>query len=124
MPYLAFGLLTLALWVFCLVDVLTRQDWEVRHLPRLAWLFIVLLVPTVGSLLWLILGRPQGPPRPAAQRQYSSHFGEYERPGRHVAQNPADDEAFLRQCRERAEEQRRIARQQRLARDPEQPDER
>ncbi len=34
-------------------------------------------------------------------------------PGRAVAQDPAADEAFLRQCRERAEEQRRIAKQQR-----------
>ena len=96
----------------------------VRQRPRLAGLYFVRVVPTVAALLGLSVARPQAPPRPAAQRQYSSHFGEYERPGRHVAQNPADDEAFLRQCRERAEEQRRIARQQRLARDPEQPDER
>ncbi|MFC9786305.1 PLD nuclease N-terminal domain-containing protein [Rhodococcus sp. NPDC127528] len=117
MPYMAFGLITLLLWVFCLVDVLTRQDWEVRNIPRIGWILIVLLVPTIGSILWLVFGRPEGPVRPPNQRPHPSTFGEYERPGRHIAQNPDDDEAFLRQCRERAEEQRRIARQQRLARE-------
>ncbi len=37
-------------------------------------------------------------------------FPEYDRPGRAVAANPEDDEAFLRGLRERAEEQRRAYR--------------
>jgi hypothetical protein len=38
-------------------------------------------------------------------------FPEYDRPGRAMATNPDDDEAFLRGLRERAEEQRRTYRE-------------
>ncbi|MFC7448536.1 PLD nuclease N-terminal domain-containing protein [Rhodococcus daqingensis] len=120
MPYAAFGLVMLALWIFCIVDVLTAEDHAVRHLPRIGWILIVLLIPTVGSLLWLILGRPQGPMRPQS-RTHPSAYSEYDRPGRQIPQNPEDDEAFLRQCRERAEEQRRIAKQQRIEREQREP---
>ena len=108
-----FGLLLLALWVFCIVDVITSNEWEVRNLPKTAWLLIVLLLPDVGSIIWLIAGRPQrtGP----VVRSNASRFPEYDRPGRFVATNPDDDEEFLRRCRERAEEQRRIARERRQA---------
>jgi hypothetical protein len=108
-PYFVFGLVTLLLWVYCLVDVITRNESDIRHLPKMVWLLIVLLLPTVGSLVWLFVGRGAVVRRPGT----TGGFGEYERPGRHVAQNPDDDEAFLRQCRERAEEQRRIARRRR-----------
>jgi hypothetical protein len=40
-------------------------------------------------------------------------FLEYDRPGRFAARSADDDEAFLRQCRERAEAQRRAANEQR-----------
>ncbi len=42
---------------------------------------------------------------------------EYDRPGRATAHSPDDDEAFLRSLRERAEQQRRRAEQERKARD-------
>ncbi|MEV4123907.1 PLD nuclease N-terminal domain-containing protein [Nocardia sp. NPDC049707] len=108
MPYAVLGLLTLALWVYCLVDIVTCPDAGIRHLPKMAWLIVVILVPTVGALLWLFAGRPlhEGAPRSRAR------YAEYDRPGRYVPQNPDDDEAFLRGLRERAESQRREARRQ------------
>lgn len=36
-------------------------------------------------------------------------YPEYDRPGRFAVADPENDEAFLRRCRERAEEQRRKA---------------
>jgi hypothetical protein len=108
MPYAVMGLLTLALWVYCMVDIITCPEAGVRHLPKMGWLIVVILVPTLGALLWLFAGRPinEGGPRS------TTGFTEYDRPGRHVAQNPDDDEAFLRGLRERAESQRREARRQ------------
>ena len=106
MPDVLFGLLTMALWVFCLVDVITREETQFRHLPKAGWLLVVLLVPTVGSLVYLFVGREQVLRLPNGR----TGFTEYERPGRHIAQNAAEDEEFLRRCRERAEEQRRAAR--------------
>lgn len=107
MPYAVLGLLTLALWVYCLVDIITCPDAGIRHLPKMGWLIVVILLPTVGALLWLFAGRPQHEPGPR-----STGYSEYDRPGRAVPQNPDDDEAFLRGLRERAESQRREARRQ------------
>jgi hypothetical protein len=103
-----FGLLLLALWIFCIVDVITSDEYQVRNLPKLAWLLIVLLLPDIGSIVWLIAGRPQGARVGPAPRS-NPRFPEYDRPGRHVAVNPDDDEEFLRRCRERAEQQRLAA---------------
>ncbi|MFN8189631.1 MAG: PLD nuclease N-terminal domain-containing protein [Nocardioidaceae bacterium] len=115
------GLLVLALWIFSIIDVAGSREQDVRSLPKIAWVFIVLIFPFVGSLAWLIAGRPDPRPRPAAGA--ASPYPEYDRPGRMRASSPDDDEAFLRQVRERAEEQRRRYRQQRDdATDPDDPE--
>lgn len=113
MPYAVVGLITLALWVYCLIDIITCPEAGIRHLPKMGWLIVVILIPTVGALLWLFAGRP---PHEGAPRS-TTRYAEYDRPGRHVAQNPEDDEAFLRGLRERAEAQRREARRQQLERE-------
>lgn len=105
-----FSIVVLALWIFCLVDVITTVDGTTRNLPKMGWILIVLLLPLIGSILWLVAGRPE---RVGGGHQYRqappSRFPEYDRPGRHIAVNPDDDEEFLRKCRERAEEQRKAA---------------
>lgn len=117
MLFIDSGLLLLGLWVFCLIDVIVIDEYRVRNLPKTVWLIIVLLLPDIGSILWLIAGRPwQSRTRPPLSRM-SREFPEYDRPGRHVAMNPDDDEEFLRQVRARAEEQRRRAEQQRRDRE-------
>lgn len=108
------GLVILALWIYCLYNVVTTDQSDCRNLPKLMWLLIVLLLPLVGSIIWLVAGRPQhGVARIArtSSDPLASKFPEYDRPGRHVASNPDDDEEFLRKVRERAEEQRRRAQQ-------------
>jgi hypothetical protein len=44
-----------------LVDVITKDDSQVRYLPKLVWVFIVLFFPIVGSLVWLLAGRDWAP---------------------------------------------------------------
>ncbi|MFI6504198.1 PLD nuclease N-terminal domain-containing protein [Nonomuraea typhae] len=108
--YEAVGLITLVLWIYCLFDVITTPDEAVRNLPKILWVFVVLLFPLVGSVIWLVAGRPQAlPPATPHQRRMASRYPEYDRPGRFEASNPDDDEEFLRRLRERAEEQRRNA---------------
>ncbi|MEU6719290.1 PLD nuclease N-terminal domain-containing protein [Nonomuraea sp. NPDC046802] len=99
------GLVTLVLWLYCLFDAITTPEVLCRNLPKTAWVLIVLLFPLVGSIIWLIAGRPE---RTQATTQPSA-FPEYDRPGRFAATSPDDDAEFLRRCRERAEEQRRNA---------------
>jgi Phospholipase_D-nuclease N-terminal len=47
------------LWIYCIYDVITTDDAIIRHLPKALWLIIVVLLPDLGSLLWLALGRPR-----------------------------------------------------------------
>jgi hypothetical protein len=59
--FLRFGfvpLVMLALWVYCILDVIASDDALVRNLPKTMWLLIVIFLPDIGSLAWLLLGRP------------------------------------------------------------------
>lgn len=49
--------LVIALMVGALVDIITRDNSLVKHLPKMAWAFIVILLPLIGSALWFGLGR-------------------------------------------------------------------
>lgn len=115
------GLVMLVLWVFCVADCIISDEARVRSLPKLLWLLIVLVLPDVGSVLWLVLGRPKGAARTMPYKGNAGVPTEYDRPGRAVATNPDDDAAFLRQLRDRAEQQRRSAEQQRATPDPDAP---
>jgi hypothetical protein len=109
------SLLTLALLVYCVLNVVTTPEDQVRNLPKPLWLTVVLFFPLVGGLAWLVVGRPL---RPAAPLPSSPRRGvppEYDRPGRAIGRSPEDDEVFLRRLRERAEQQRRAAEEQRRA---------
>ena len=102
------GVVAFALWVFCLVDAIGSPADRIRNLPKAAWVVIVLLFPFVGSIAWLVAGRPDsGVARRSAYEREQAAFPEYDRPGRAAAVDPEKDEAFLRQVRERAEAQRK-----------------
>jgi hypothetical protein len=102
------GVVAFALWVFCLVDAIGSPADRIRNLPKAAWVVIVLLFPLVGSIAWLVAGRPEnGAARGSAYEREQAGFPEYDRPGRAAAVDPEKDEAFLRQVRERAEAQRK-----------------
>jgi len=67
------SLLVVALMVFALVDIIRRDDAQVKFMPKLVWLLLVVLLPFIGSVLWFGIGReyPEGgirlerPERPA-----------------------------------------------------------
>ncbi|MFF0446479.1 PLD nuclease N-terminal domain-containing protein [Streptomyces sp. NPDC004609] len=58
--YLPF-LLVLALWIYAFIDVLNTPENEVRHLPKVVWVIIVLLFGEVliGPIAWFAAGRPR-----------------------------------------------------------------
>ena len=108
------SLVTFVLWVYCLVEVISTPEPRMRNLPKVAWLLLVLLIPLVGSIAWLVAGRPEDYPSARSRHERSvPEFPEYDRPGRAAATEPAKDEDFLRQVRARAEEQRRRYEEQR-----------
>ena len=53
------GIGFLILWIYCIYDVVTTDDAIIRHLPKVVWLILVIVLADIGSLLWLALGRPQ-----------------------------------------------------------------
>ena len=93
----AFGVVMLGLWLFCILDVITTDQSRIRNLPKLAWLFIVILIPDIGSIAWLIAGHTWEP-RPAAPSRTQSRFPEYDRPGRHIAANPDETRPSCVRC--------------------------
>jgi hypothetical protein len=104
-----FALIAFAVWVFCIIDVITTPNGQTRNLPKLVWLMLVVLLVDIGSIAWLIGGRnwsrrPMGLPGRTT-------------PAR--AGNPDDDEEFLASLRVRAEEQRRRAAEAKRRDDPE-----
>lgn len=109
-------LLLVVLDIFCVIDCLQSKDDEVRHLPKIGWLLLILLFPPIGAIAWLAAGRPvrAGGSRSRYERE-APDFPEYDRPGRAAGLSPESDEEFLRRIRERAEEQRRRAAQQKKA---------
>jgi hypothetical protein len=100
------GVVMLAVWVFCVVDVMTTPVRQVRNLPKLAWVFIVVLLFNLGAIAWLVAGRPWNlntrdvsirtrgapPARPKAAR------------GRPTS--PDDDPEFLARLRTQVREER------------------
>jgi hypothetical protein len=113
-------LIEVVLLVYCLLNIITTPEPQIRNLPKLLWIVIVLALPLIGGIAWLVAGRPVGPAGRAGGLPYKGNTGrfpEYDRPGRAVAQNPDDDEAFLRGLRERAEDQRRRAAENRKRED-------
>jgi cytochrome c-type biogenesis protein CcmH/NrfG len=60
-------LILLTVFVVALVDVILRRDDQVRYLPKLAWVLIVILLPLIGSVLWFTVGR-EYQPRPSRPR--------------------------------------------------------
>jgi hypothetical protein len=49
-------LLSLGLWVYCLVDVL-RNAFKKNN--KLIWVLVVLCIPLLGSILYIFIGRKQ-----------------------------------------------------------------
>jgi len=99
------ALLSLTLAVYALVDCAQRPSYQLRTLPKAIWLLLIVLLPLLGSLAYLLLGRdPDGQGYAIPRRPRDAPSG------------PDDDEAYLRSLRERAQQQRDEYRRQQLDR--------
>ena len=54
-----FAFAILALWIYCILDVIATNESLIRNLPKIVWLLVVIFVPTIGSIAWLLLERPE-----------------------------------------------------------------
>lgn len=55
------ALLILAIVVGALVDIITRPEDGVKHLPKIGWILLVVFLPLIGSLVWFMAGHDYGP---------------------------------------------------------------
>jgi hypothetical protein len=85
-PLLA--LADLALIVVALIDCLSVEEYQIRALPRLVWVFLILLFSPVGPIAWFVAGRPERVTAGAPTDPVT-----YSAPGRSLA--PDDDPEFL-----------------------------
>src|SRR5512142_1391380 len=87
-------LLDLALLVVALIDCLSSDDGEIRALPKVVWVFLILLFSPVGPIVWFVAGRPVSPE--AAARGAWAPGGGFPEPSRPRQLPPDDDPEFLR----------------------------
>ncbi|MEV4659218.1 PLD nuclease N-terminal domain-containing protein [Micromonospora sp. NPDC049301] len=98
--YVLLFLVQIALAVCALISCLSAEEGQIRALPRIAWVLIILFFPLVGSIAWFVAGRE---PSSGARRTWPAGSGSAERSRRPVA--PDDDPEFLRSMQDRAQQQ-------------------
>jgi hypothetical protein len=81
------GIVLLALWIYCIVDVISADESLVRNLPKIVWLLLVIILPAVGSVVWLVVGRPE-------RASFRPSTTTYRRPLKAITA-PDDDPKFL-----------------------------
>jgi len=59
-------LLSLVLMIWCLVDCIQTPARDVRYLPKIGWIVVILLFWVIGSIAWLLAGRPRRAPSDGA----------------------------------------------------------
>ena len=84
------GALAVGVIIYSLIECAQSDKYNVRALPKGAWLLIILLLPVIGAVLWLFFGRPRSP-EPGAEPQRG--------------RGPDDDPQFLRNLEERRRQQ-------------------
>jgi hypothetical protein len=83
-------ILALAVYIWTVVDTIRTPSAIVRTLPKAVWLLIVILLPLIGTVLWILFGRPRRERRKRRRGQVA----------------PDDDPNFLRQLDQEAWSQR------------------
>lgn len=99
LPYL----LLFALWIYAFVDCLGTPEEEVRGMPKVVWVLIILFFGTivVGPLLWLLVGKRRGRIRPAAGLRPAPEPEALREPEPEGWIPPDDNPEFLRALHER-----------------------
>jgi hypothetical protein len=52
-------LLSLGLTIYALLDCAQSEQERIRNLPKWAWLILIIVFQLIGSLAWLIAGKPR-----------------------------------------------------------------
>ncbi|GAA4522985.1 PLD nuclease N-terminal domain-containing protein [Brachybacterium paraconglomeratum] len=94
------AVLSIALTVFALADCVQTGDDKIRGLPKWAWIVLIVLIPWVGPITWLFVGR---------ERTFGG--GGETQPRRKGPTAPDEDPDFLRRLDEDIRRERREQKQ-------------
>lgn len=88
-------LLVLGVTVYALMDCIRTESDQIKGLPKVLWVLLIVLITPVGPIAWLLAGRERGTAPPQVRRHPTA---------------PDDDPEFLRrlaeQRRQQAEDER------------------
>ena len=97
------SLLYIGIMVWAIADIVLIDNSRVRGLPKGGWIFLIVVLPLIGSILWLVIGRERSEPR--------SH-GRYRDEPMGItgvrSTSPDDDAAFLQRLNREKERDERI----------------
>ncbi|MEV4330467.1 PLD nuclease N-terminal domain-containing protein [Streptomyces sp. NPDC049597] len=93
-------ILPLALTIYAFIDCLNTPEDEAKHLPKLAWIFIILLFWIVGPIVWFAAGKMRHAP---AGGRTPSPFSTGYRNHRMEWVAPDDNPEFLKSIKEENE---------------------
>ena len=96
----ALAVAVLVIFVYGLVDVIRTDGRLTRGISKPAWIVVMIVLPVIGAILWLLIGRPRGS---SPARQARNH-----------PRAPDDDPDFLRNLELRRRKQAEAARLQKL----------
>jgi hypothetical protein len=89
------ALIELTLLIYCLIDAIQTPESEMRNLPKVAWIVLVLLVPVIGPVAWLLAGRPTRNSTPSKSQRQRWEDQQRNR-DRRRPRGPDDDPDFLK----------------------------
>jgi hypothetical protein len=89
------ALLSFALTVYCVIDAFQTPEADMRNLPKVAWILLVVLLPVIGPVSWLLFGRPTRHSVPSRGRETTREDLRREQ-DRRRPRGPDDDPDFLK----------------------------
>ena len=101
LPFIS--LIYIGIMVWAIADILLIDSSRVRGMPKGGWVFLVVVLPLIGSVLWVTIGR---------ERSEAPNHGRYRDQPMGVAAgrspSPDDDPAFLQRLKVEREQAERI----------------
>lgn len=85
--------LAVGFWVYTLIDCIRTDESRARGLPKVIWIFVVIALPLIGSILWLTIGKERYRPSSRSVPRQTA---------------PDDDPAFLGRLGNEHEREERI----------------
>lgn len=93
------AVLSIALTVYALADCVQTEDERIKGLPRWAWIVLIVLLPWVGPITWMFVGKERSTGGGGGQQRRSGPLA------------PDEDPDFLRRLDEDIRRERRQRRE-------------